>query len=522
MEMNTENNKNGKRILLIRPYFEVLRHELGFSAYEPLGLEYIASAISSKADTVKIYDCLIQKPHRIKYISERNLYRCGSTDGEILSEIREFKPDIVCISGMFFSQIKPFIHVAELAKRVSQNIFVVGGGNFVSLYGKEILSENKCFDIIVFGNGEKPMEEIAVKLDDTKSVKGICYRDEKGSIIFTPPRNETVTLDDLSLPARDFKNIYRYSIIIGYNWSERFNLKKVIKRFIYYKFCFLPFIRNIVFRVFNYTHRNKLKTSLMPSACINTTRGCPNRCTFCALHNFQNKLYLMRSAGKVLEEIDTLVKKGVKEIVITDENFTVSRQRTIEICRGIIDRGYNIRLVAISSLYVPSLNKEVLEYLYRAGMRAFACAIENGNQKFLNNVIKKYVDLEHAKNIIAMAKKMGFHTSASFLFGYPGETKDMMLETLRFAFEAELDHPRFYILQPFPGTEVYKQVLEGDFFKPRDLDVARLRFTTDIPQVETEDFTKEDVKKIYDLANDILMKRNYGEVKDRLNEILGW
>ena len=55
-----------------------------------------------------------------------------------------------------------------------------------------------------------------------------------------------------------------------------------------------------------------------------------------------------------------------------------------------------------------------------------------------------------------------------------------------------------------------------------NLDFLRLKAMTDRPQLTTAEFKPEDVKKIYDLAYDILKKRNYDEVKDRLKEILGW
>lgn len=228
----------------------------------------------------------------------------------------------------------------------------------------------------------------------------------------------------------------------------------------------------------------------------------------------------MRSAANVLQEIDFLVRHGIKEIAISDENFTLSRQRTIEICKEIINRHYNIRLSTNSGFYAPSLDKEVLGYLYQAGLRVLHVSVENGDEEFLNKIIKKRLDLNQVKGLISQAKEIGLRTVGYFIFGYPEETKETMIKTLRFAFESGIDKPRFYILQPFPGTEIYQKALGMGIIN--HLNISKLRFTTDLPQVETKDFTKEDVKKIYNLAYDILNKGNYEEIKDKLKNILGW
>ncbi len=511
------------RELLIRPYFEMLKHELGVGVlpYEPLGLMCIQSVLLSKGHEVEIYDCLTEHPEKTRYIKEKGFYRCGSEEKDSLRKIKKFQPDIVGISGMFFAQKDSFFRVAELVKEFSPEILVIGGGIFASLQQEKTLLENKSIDIVVVGEGEETIIDLLDNLDNLPAVKGICFRNKEGKIISNSPRELKMNLDELPLPHRDFSKMFNYSKYIGYSWSDEFNFKKFLRRFIYYRICFLPIIRNFVSRIFNYTHRRKPKALFMPHAFISTSRGCPNRCTFCSVHKFWKGLYRMRSAANVLKEIDLLVKNGVKEIAVTDENFTVSRERTIKICQEIIARGYNIRLSSQSGFYLQSLDKEVLEYLYKAGLRLLGFSIENGDQDFLNNVVGKKLDLEYCKKIIEQAKKIGLRTYGAFIFGYPKETKEIMLRSLRFAFESGLDSSRFYILQPFPGTEVYQMALDMGIIG-KELNISKLRLTTDSPQIETKDFTKEDVRKIYNLAYDILGKGNYEEVKDKIPRILGW
>jgi anaerobic magnesium-protoporphyrin IX monomethyl ester cyclase len=513
---------NRRKILLIRPYFEMLEHELVFLPFEPLGLQYIQSALLPHGHGVEIYDCPVERPASIRYMKENSLFRCGSEDSRIIKKIRQFKPDIVGISGMFYSQARPFYHVADLVKSVSGEIIVIGGGAFVSSYQKEVLVENKNIDFLVVGEGEETIVDLVNNLCEPDKVRGIWLRrKETGEPVFTGLREPKMNLDEIFPPHRDFSKIYDYSKPVGYNYSNPPSFKKKIKSFILYRALSLPLIRNLFAVLFNFRHRKSLKSFLMPHGFIITSRSCPNHCTFCAIHKVWGNIYRMRSAENVLKEIDSLVKNGAKEIVIVDDNFTVSQKRTIDICKAIIERKYNIRLIAPSGVFVPTLDRETLDYLYKAGFRELLFGIENADQDFLKNVIKKNLDLEQTKKIIKEAKEAGLRTKAFLIFGYPGETKETMLKTLRFAFESGVASARFYIFQPFPGTEAFQTAVEMGALE-KNLDLGRLKVMTDTPQIETKDFSRKDVKKIYDLAYKLLEKRNYEEIKDKIPNILGW
>ena len=514
--------KDKHRILLIRPYFEMLNHELGFLPFEPLGLQYIKSALLAKDQEVEIFDCPVEHPRNIRYLKEKNLFRCGSEDKDIIKKIRQFKPDIVGISGMFYAQSDPFYHIADLVKIISKKIIVFGGGSFPSSYNADVLKDNRNLDIVIVGEGEETITDLIANLDNLEQVRGICFRKSGSSeIICTEPRPINMNIDKILFPHRDFSKIYNYSKPVGYNYSEKFNLLKFIKSSILYSALSLPVARYCFAKLFNWRHRNKPKSLLMPHGFIITSRGCPNRCTFCVIHKVWGGIYRMRSAKNVLDEIDLLVKHGVKEIVIVDDNFTVSRTRTITICREIIDRGYNIRILTPSGVFIGSLDSEVLKYLYDAGLKELIFGVENGYQEFLDRVIQKNLKLNQVKEIVALAKEIGFITRGFFMFGYPGETRETMLKTLRFAFESGMNAARFYVFQPLPGTKAYQMALDMGALD-KNLDFSKLRMKPETPVLETKDFTKNDVMKIFNLAYDILNKGNYEEIKDKIPNLLGW
>lgn len=516
-------NKNAqKRILLIRPYFEMLEHELVFLPFEPLGLQYLMSALLGVGHQVKLYDCLAEEPRNIKPIVGKDLLHCGSGREKIIKIIKDFRPEIIGISGMFYAQSGPFNEIAKLIKEISEDIFIVGGGAFPSSYQVQALMANKNLDAIILGEGENIVVDLVNNLNNLSKVSGLCWRDRStGQIHRNEPARPPVDLDKLNMPYRDFGKLYNYSKPVGYNYSKKFNLVKIIKSAILYGALSVPVVRFCFSRFFNWRHRHQPKAVFMPAAFMITSRGCPNRCTFCAIHKVWGNTYRMRSAENVLAEMDILAKRGVKEIVIVDDNFTASRSRTIAICQGIIARGYKLRIMTPSGVFIPSLDKEVLQYLYQAGLRELQFGVENGDQEFLDKVIKKNLSLDKVKEVVAQAKEVGLLTRGFFMFGYPGETRQTMLKTLRFAFESGMDAARFYIFQPLPGTEAHQMAQDLGAID-QELDFAKLRMRPNASVIETKDFSKEDVLKIFNLSYDILKKRNYNEIKNKIPNLLGW
>ena len=83
------------RILLLRPYYRFLSHELPLRICEPLGLEYLVSTVRKRHE-VKIYDCIAEQPDKIKEIN--GLYQIGA-------DIEPFPGTIVSVADIPTSSI---------------------------------------------------------------------------------------------------------------------------------------------------------------------------------------------------------------------------------------------------------------------------------------------------------------------------------------------------------------------------------------------------------------------------------
>jgi len=209
-----------------------------------------------------------------------------------------------------------------------------------------------------------------------------------------------------------------------------------------------------------------------PAIHLITSRGCPRDCYFCSVKLIWGRTWRSRSAANVVDEIEALNKKGYKEFYFMDDNFSVSKVRTHAICDGIIKRGLDIRLAAPTGVAIDTMDRPLLEKMKKAGFYRLCFGIETANAES-QKIIKKRVDLNHAKEIIKAANDLGFWTSATFIIGLPHESLKEIKDTFDFMVETGMDFPVIHLLNPQPKTEVYEIMQkEGLITEDYDLNFA--------------------------------------------------
>lgn len=190
-----------------------------------------------------------------------------------------------------------------------------------------------------------------------------------------------------------------------------------------------------------------------------TSRGCPNKCTFCKL-GFQKTT--SRSASSVIKEFKYIYDLGIKEVEIYDDTFTWSKKRVIDICNGLIES--KIKLKWAIRDRVNQTDPELLKLMNRAGCVRIHYGVESGVQKVLNRM-KKNITIDQVRNAIKWSKKAHFTVLTYFMFGNLDETLEDMHRTIDFALELNTDYAEFSITIPYPGTEMYFEALETGLIK---------------------------------------------------------
>lgn len=206
-----------------------------------------------------------------------------------------------------------------------------------------------------------------------------------------------------------------------------------------------------------------------PYVSLYTGRGCRSKCTFCLWpQTVGGHRYRTRSAGSVIEEI-ALAKHyfpQAKEYFFDDDTFTDDLPRTEEIARGLGKLG-----VTWSCNAKANVPRRTLEVLKDNGLRLLLVGYETGNQQILNN-IKKGMRVDTARRFTKDCHDVGVTIHGTFIVGLPGETKETLEETIRFATEIDPHTIQVSLAAPYPGTELYRQAKENGWFDEKNAELV--------------------------------------------------
>jgi len=207
-----------------------------------------------------------------------------------------------------------------------------------------------------------------------------------------------------------------------------------------------------------------------PYMSLLTSRGCPYGCTYCH-HNFGRRMRL-HSAERVVEEITTLSRRhGVREIHIVDDIFNIQRQRALAILEGVAAANLDLQLAFPNGIRGDLADRELLEAFHRAGTYKISYGVETAVPR-LQREIGKQLDLEKLEQAVSETRRLGMIPAGFFMFGFPGETREEMEQTVAFAVRSRLVTAKFFRVIPFPGTEMGRAWAEqsGPDFADRQAD----------------------------------------------------
>lgn len=154
------------------------------------------------------------------------------------------------------------------------------------------------------------------------------------------------------------------------------------------------------------------------------SRGCPYKCTFCYAGQFQrNNQYRGHSPERLRVEIADALKRfpKIKYIYFDDDTFNIGNERVRGIAK--VMKGFDLPWSAMCR--VDSCSWETFQAMKDGGCVEVKVGIESGSQRVLD-MIHKDLDLEYTKRTIKELKKIGIRVHGTFMYGFPGETKEEM------------------------------------------------------------------------------------------------
>jgi len=198
-----------------------------------------------------------------------------------------------------------------------------------------------------------------------------------------------------------------------------------------------------------------------PITTLVTSRGCPFNCYFCSSSQFFGLKWRSRSIKNILGEIEYLIKKyDYRRFAFMDDNFTLNTQRVIQLSKEIIKRKLNIKWWAFSRVDELLKKEEMVKLMIKSGCRMLFLGIESVSKKILDEYNKRITANDSLK-AVQLLKKYEISTWGSFIIGGLDETKEMILNTIKFSKLLNPEIVQFSILTPFPGTRLYQDAVKA-------------------------------------------------------------
>jgi len=403
----------------------------------PLGLAYIAAVIDSQGHEVAIFD--------------NNAYRLKNED--IISEINEENWDIIGIGGLVTTytwQKRMF----RMLRNEFPNAVLIAGGGLATSVQQELMQWIPEIDVLCVGEGERTISQILENFDERNwdNVRGIYYR--QGEEINRTLPQQLLSEEELSkLP------FPKYDLL---------PLEEV-----YFKYSSIPLSPEAM------ACKRRLS--------IETSRGCPFRCSFCidlpsgiprnTSYSKKDKLYVdSLSASKKIRYYDSKwvinlikylrLKYAVDFLSFTDETFTASKKRVLELCdlmeqEGLTELDPPLHFGATA--HVNTLDREMLERLKEVGFSYLDLGLESMNKDILSEDLTKGSTPSKNEWAFNECLRAGIYPITNFMIGLPGENMQSVYDTTKFLVNNEIECGPFFAT-PYPGTGLFerckKEILE--------------------------------------------------------------
>jgi radical SAM superfamily enzyme YgiQ (UPF0313 family) len=390
------------RVLLTRPQKTLLNYRV-----PDLGLGYLATGLRMVGHVPVLHVPDVQ----------------GWTSERALEAIRSNSIDVVGMKVMT-ADLGACRHLHDAILRYMPHLPIVHGGPHVCGANESVFDQFPGLEYAFLGEADQSFPQFVTLLgihagsppkEVLRAVPGLMWR-TNGTIQSNPP--EVIEdLDLLGFPAWDLLD---------------------------------PESMHIPFNLF-YSKRH-------PVVGISTARGCTSHCTFCAIHLIEGRRYRARSAEHVLDEMELLVRKhGVREIQLLDSNCIQDKERMIRICLGIIERKLDITWSCPNGIKANNIDEELAEWMGKSGCHFVFLGIEAGSRR-IQKSIRKGLNLQQLPEKISLLKRSGINVGGFFMIGFPGETRDDILQTVNLAVSLDIDVAAFSVLVPLPGSDIFARL----------------------------------------------------------------
>ncbi len=408
------------KILLIDPPYNVFT---GYATrYFPMGLCSVAAALRSAGHDVGVLHVdAMEGGNDLDFSDEYHrleTYLRGIQDhahaiwSRIEGVLREVRPNLIGLTSMTMT-FGSTVRTAELAKRLLPDVPVIVGGAHAKDWPAMTLA-SAAVDYCLGGEAEETVLALISALENgatrLESIPGLGYRVD-GKAVLNPAGRPPKDLDRFADPARDL-------LLHGARYTSE------------------------------------------DMGAIMTSRGCAFRCAFCS----HERVVRFRSVDGVIQEIRRVMDAyGTRQFAFKDDSFSLSRRRTVELCRRLIRENLGINWDCTTR--VNLLDPELVDLMMSAGCNTVKLGVETGSPRIMN-AINKGVSLDEVRRAADLLNDRGLFWSAYFIYGLPQETEEDLAATREFLKELNPPYAGLGLYAPYPNTKLWDVGVEMGIVDP--------------------------------------------------------
>jgi radical SAM superfamily enzyme YgiQ (UPF0313 family) len=370
----------------------------------PIGLEYVAEALSAAGHRVAVLD--------LCWVDDGDSAIAGFFDGanfDLVGVTLRNTDDCVFTSRQSFAG--EFADVVNSIRKHTDAPIVLGGVGF-SVMPEQVLELCQA-DTGVWGDGEFALVELANRLEEKREWLGLpnlIWR-RNGKWYHNPP--STPPLIDLPPMSRSWVDNRRYFREGG-------------------------------------------------QAGIETKRGCPGQCIYCADPIAKGKETRTRPAKAVVDELERLLEQGIDHIHTCDSEFNLPSWHASKVCEEIIRRNLGDRLRWYAYCSPVPFSRELAKLMRRAGCVGINFGVDNGDEAMLRRLRRGFTP-EDILNAVGSCQEAGIAVMLDLLLGSPGETRDSIVRTIELMKRSEPDRVGVALgVRVYPGTELASLVMQEE------------------------------------------------------------
>ncbi|MBF0098842.1 MAG: cobalamin-dependent protein [Magnetococcales bacterium] len=434
----------------------------GGTLYYPIWLSYAAGLAQQHGHSVRLFDAPAE--------------RAGLD--ELYTSLGDWQPGLVVVD----TSTPSIDHDVTVAARIKQRFpaaFVLLVGPHPSALPAACLELHPAINGVAVGEYDATVVELATALEHhapLEPIAGLLFRRDN-EVIRTPERDKILDLDQF------------------------------------------PFVTEI-YRQYLNPHYYFFAAAKYPLVQIITGRGCPHRCFFCVYPQvFHSHRYRVRSAKNVVDEFEFIQQHlpMVREVGIEDDCFTASPSHVRNICNELIARG--IRLPWYCNVR-GDVKPDLLQLMKRAGCRLVIVGFESADQTVLDGM-HKGLNVADYRRFVRDVKQAGLMVHGCMMVGNPGDTRETLEASYRFAVEANFDSMQFYPLYLYPGTLAYQWAEAKGYLQTTDFTQWLIpeglhNCVLNLPELSSSDMVKlcDDYLRRYHLRPRYLLMKLWQGIRD--------